>query len=796
VLSQLFTTSSASTRVADLRPQSRGHWRAGSGVLAVLVLTALAIAPSALARTRETSRASVDSAGSQAEGSSFDASVSADGRYVAFTSQADNLVPGGTIASADVFVRDRMTGTTEQIGPNENLSTEPAISGDGRYVAFKLNSTVVVYDRQAGTTEPVSVSRNGEAVAGFGPSISADGRYVAFISASAHLAATDTDGQSNVFVRDRETGTTELVSVGIDGEQEDRSTFAPPSMSADGRSVAFASEASNLVPGDTNQEQDIFVRDREAGTTELVSADSAGGQADFSSYSPSISADGRFVAFASYATNLVPGDTNGEEDVFVHDRQAGTTERVSVDAAGGQANGQSQVPTISADGRYVAFSSTASNLTAHDIGGEEDVFVHDRQTGTTELASAGSAGNQGNGTSNQAVISADGHYVGFASAASNLVDGDTNGVDDIFVHALSNGTPPPVPDTLIQSRSGFYEHELSGLLRDSTPRIHFSSSATHSTFLCRLDSGEFSACSGPGANEVPTEALADGSHSVEVAAVDQNGHLDPTPAVIHLTIDTVAPDTTITGGPAALTNWPSPGFSVASDDPTVTEFECVLDGVASSCGAEPYFGTLGEGRHTLRVRAIDPAGNRDASPATDTFTIDSVAPETTITAGPTGPTKVPTPKFQFSSSETGSTYLCRLDSEPFAPCSGPGSKQVFSTALADGPHSFHVEAVDRAGNVDSSPATAAFTVDTQPPETVVESGLNSSTPGSSPEFVFYSDDSEARFECRLDAEAFTPCASPLEFTSLAKGAHVLRVRAIDLAANIDPSPATAKFAVK
>ncbi len=218
--------------------------------------------------------------------------------------------------------------------------------------------------------------------------ISADGRFVAFYSGATNLVSGDTNGTTDVFVHDRQTGTTERVSVATGGGQADNGSFGPPAISADGRFVAFYSNATNLVGGDTNSKYDIFVHDRQTGTTERVSVATGGGQATDSSQSPAISADGRFVTFYSNATNLVGGDTNGAADVFVHDRQTGTTERVSVATGGGQATGgDSYDPAISADGRFVAFDSAATNLVSGDSNSSDDMFVHDRGTsGAAPLA--------------------------------------------------------------------------------------------------------------------------------------------------------------------------------------------------------------------------------------------------------------------------------------------------------------------------------------------------------------------------------------------------------------------------
>src|SRR4028118_979753 len=191
----------------------------------------------------------------------------------------------------------------------------------------------------------------------------------------------------------------------------DRSSF--PSISTDGRFVAFASDASNIVPGDTNNRSDIFVRDTLTNTTTRVSLDSAGNQGNRDSSFPSISADGRFVAFASDASNIVPGDTNNRSDIFVRDRLTNTTTRVSVDSAGNQGNRDSNYPSISADGRFVAFESDASNIVPGDTNNSHDIFVRDTLTNTTTRVSVDSADNQGNGYSNTPSISADGRFVAF-----------------------------------------------------------------------------------------------------------------------------------------------------------------------------------------------------------------------------------------------------------------------------------------------------------------------------------------------------------------------------------------------
>jgi archaellum component FlaF (FlaF/FlaG flagellin family) len=286
-----------------------------------------------------------------------------------------------------------------------------------------------------GTTELVSVDNAGGQGDGHSQSpvaISADGRYVAFQSDASNLVPGDTNYITDVFVHDRHTGTTERVSVNSAGGQGNNQSQGP-AISADGRYVAFISTASNLVSSDTNPWNDVFIHDRQTGITERVSVDINGDDANLDSYDPSLSADGQYVAFFSYASDLVPSDTNPGSDIFVRDRQTGQTQLASVAGDGSQANDLSTGPDISADGRYVSFHSKASNLLADDTNGVEDIFVHDRQTGDTELASVDSNGNQANADSQRPSISGDGRYVVFNSGASNLVPGDP-GWADIFVH--------------------------------------------------------------------------------------------------------------------------------------------------------------------------------------------------------------------------------------------------------------------------------------------------------------------------------------------------------------------------
>ena len=435
--------------------------RSGVALVAVVVAVAAAgssggFASASSGASGVTKRVSVNSNEGQADYGANSAAISANGRYVVFQSYSSNLVRGDTNDRYDVFLRDRTSGTTRRMSVSSNEaqadddSGPPKISADGRYVVFASRASnlvvgdtneandVFVRDRATGTTRRVSVDSN--EVQGSGdendgssdPAISWDGRYVTFTSEERHLVSDDTNDAEDIFVRDRVAGTTSRVSI-TNREAEGNDLSLGSGISSDGRFVTFFSGASNLVRGDTNNWPDVFVRDRAVGTTRRLSVANNEAQSNNGSHTPTISADGRYVAFTSYATNLVTGDTNSSVDIFVRDRVAGTTRRASVASNGTQANSESNEPALSADGRYVGFYSSASNLVRGDTNAVWDVFVRDLTTATTRRVSVSSSGNQANEYSYGPAFSADGRRVAFVSWASNLVNGDTNGALDVFV---------------------------------------------------------------------------------------------------------------------------------------------------------------------------------------------------------------------------------------------------------------------------------------------------------------------------------------------------------------------------
>jgi Tol biopolymer transport system component len=356
-------------------------------------------------------------------------------------------------AANDLTLISRASGVAGVAGQSDSL--HPSSSADGRYIAFESGAAnldsdnnpavqdVFVRDTQASTTTLVSRATGAAGVGGDQgssfASISADGRYVVFESDADNLDADSNDAVLDVFVRDTQANTTTLVSraAGVAGAVGgDRSENA--SISADGRYVAFQSDADNLDPDSNDAKSDVFVRDTQANTTTLVSraAGVAGTVGDDNSRVPSISGDGRYVAFDSFADNLDAESNDAFNNVFVRDTQANTTTLVSRAAgpAGAVGDSHSGIPAIAGDGRYVAFESLADNLDSDGNDSVSDIYVRDTQAGTTTLASraTGAAGAAGDGNSNGASISADGRQVAFRSAADNLDSDSSDGVDDVF----------------------------------------------------------------------------------------------------------------------------------------------------------------------------------------------------------------------------------------------------------------------------------------------------------------------------------------------------------------------------
>lgn len=348
-------------------------------------------------RDRETGETSMVSRnGVPANGGSSLPYISQSGDHVSFRSEASNLVDVDINGVGDIYLFGRRSGAMELVSVSDDgrqadgESYNSAVTPNGRYVAFDSlaanlvqgdgNNTYDIFlrDRVAGRTERITVNRSGVEANGpsFDPVMSADGRFIAFYSYADNLVADDTNGASDIFVYDRQENRFELVSVNDRGDVGDSGSVMP-SISSDGRVVAFRSFASNLVGNDSNRTHDIFVRNLDTGHTQRINVSSDGIQANAPSIFNAISNDGMRVVFGSHAGNLVAGDTNGRADIFMHDLATGLTERVSVSSDGDQADQASSLPVISGDGRYIAFESFAANLVSNDSNGNKDIFVRD-----------------------------------------------------------------------------------------------------------------------------------------------------------------------------------------------------------------------------------------------------------------------------------------------------------------------------------------------------------------------------------------------------------------------------------
>lgn len=441
--------------------------------------------------TEPSSGGSISSSGAWGDVTSGFPSVSGDARFVGFQSAGGNLVAGATRSSAQIYLRDTCVAVLSGCLPSSTLvsvngsgrpgnapSLLPAISADGRYVAFQSFATNLVPDdtnyvadvflrdtcRGASNCTPSTIrvslaDDDGEAN---GPSanaaLSATGRFVLFDSQASSLVPGPVYAERNVFLRDTCAAAvgcapaTILVSVSSGGVAADRDSFAG-SVSADGRFAVFASSGTNLLPGVPNPHLQVYLRDTCFGatvgcvsSTTILSVDSNGNAGNLASRRPVITPDGRFVAFVSEASNLLPGDTNRAADIFVRDTCLGvetdcipSTRRVSLASSGTQANGPSRFPTISADGRFVAFESDATNLVPEETHDATCIFVRDTCAGvagctpSTVHVAARNGGVRTEQRSHHAWISGDGHVVAFVSSATNSAPGDTRSFEHVHL---------------------------------------------------------------------------------------------------------------------------------------------------------------------------------------------------------------------------------------------------------------------------------------------------------------------------------------------------------------------------
>ncbi len=454
-----------------------------------------------------TTLVSSTSSGAAGDAGSRFAALSADGAWCAFSSAANDLAAGDTNLAEDVFVRARGGASAERVsvasgGVEANgASFFAALSADGRFVTFQSYANNLVFgdtngrvdcfvrDRLAGLTERVSVSSSG--AQGTHPptflqpferlqAISGDGRFVAFVSLHGDLVPGDTNSTYDIFVRDRAQQTTARVNLGAGGVQANAMSWQP-AISSDGRFVAFASGASNLVAGDANNASDVFVVNRLSGALELVSVALGGGVGQLGAGRPALSADGRFVAFVGLSGDYVALDTNGVDDAFVRDRLAGATERVSIETGGAESLGPTSAVALSADGRFALFTCVSDLLAPGDADQRYDLFLRDRLARTTTLVSLDESDANRAIHAEHGELSADASVAAF-HAIGPYVAADVNFDYDVFARDLVQHGPSSYCAALPSTGGCLARCFASGDASLSSPtplRIDLSSAANH-----------------------------------------------------------------------------------------------------------------------------------------------------------------------------------------------------------------------------------------------------------------------------------------------------------------------------
>ncbi len=520
---------------------------------------------------------------------------------LAFVAVSMVLVVAPVAAEVEVIDIDRVSVSSAG-AQGDNGSYTPGISSDAAILTFDSDasnlvagdtngaSDVFVYDVASGVTERVSVSTGGAPGNGdsYFPVISGDGTTIAYFSLASTLVAGDTNGESDVFVHDRSTGATSRVSVATAGTQGDSGSY-DPALSGDGDEVVFDSEATNLVAGDTNDVSDVFVHDVGTGATERVSVATGGTQADSDSFAPAISGDGSTVSYYSFASNLVAGDTNGESDVFMYDLDTGVTSLVSVASDGSGADAGSFDPSLSDDGNMIAFVSDASNLVEGDTNAVSDVFVYDVVADSLSLVSIASDGSQANNHSFAPVISGDGTAVIFESDASNLVVGDTNAASDLFVHELASGATSRVSVAADGTESD--NDSLAPVISGDGAFVAYYSFATN------LVTGDTNAATDVFLSRLNRSPVVEGST---------------------MTVPEDAPVGTVVGTVTASDPEGDPlSYAITGGDPD-SLFTVAADGVVTTAGSLDYETTS---QHVLTVTVSD---GSVSSPATVTVNVTDV----------------------------------------------------------------------------------------------------------------------------------------------------------------------------
>ena len=476
------------------------------------------------------------------------------------------------------------------------------------------------------------------------------------------------------------------------------------------------------------------------------------------------------------ATNygMIITDTNSRDGLAFDSREASTpTTRPKLTITYVPA----PPPPAPSDLTATAVSPTQIDLAWTDNASGEDAFEIERSTDGSTFAALATVGTDVTTYSDTGLSAATAYYyrVRAHSPAGNSTYSNT-----------ATATTPPLADTTPPETA--ITSGPANPTGSTTASFSFTASEAGSTFECQLDGSGFGACSSPKAYIT----LADGSHSFQVRATDPAGNLDPTPASYSWTVDTTAPDTSLTATPPAVSNNGSATFSFTASE-VGSSFQCKLDaGTFAPCTSPVSYAGLADGSHTFEVRATDAAGNPDPTPASYTWTVDTTPPPApALTAQPATPTTATSASFQFSDAEEAVTFFCKLDAESFAACTSP---QNYPGPLPDGPHTFQVKARDAAGN-ESGATTSTWTVDTTPPDTTLTGTPPAVSNSSNASFSFSATEAGSTFECQLDAGGFAVCTSPKSYTGLADGSHSFQVRAKDVAGNVDPTPASYTWSI-
>lgn len=444
---RLVRTVAAMNKITALRG-------AGGAVLAAILALFLPVGPAGATSTKRpvTGLVSIATDGKTGNGASTGSAVSNQGRFIAFDSTATNLVAGDVNGQKDVFVRDTLAATTVRASvstsgtPANGPSDQASISFNGRYVAFRSTATnlvtgdtngkadIFLRDLQKQTTIRVSLANNGSQLVGGDsslPTVSGDGTEVLFLSAATNAVAGDANGKPDVFVRNANAGFTERISV-TSGEAALTAGADTAAMSSNGRYVVFDS-ATTQVAGDADSGTDIFLRDRVLGSTEVVSIADDETASNAPCQFPTVSDNGRYVAFQTKATGMTATVDSADTDAFVRDRTASTTQLASRTDADLPSNKGGFVPQISADGSVVAFNSEGTNLVSGDTNGVTDLFLRNLAAGTTVRQSIKTLGGQLNGLTFSASLSPDGAAASFTTLADDGYSPDANDTFDVFV---------------------------------------------------------------------------------------------------------------------------------------------------------------------------------------------------------------------------------------------------------------------------------------------------------------------------------------------------------------------------